>query len=98
MMQAFVFRETGLDQRFAVHRAKQSPLVYFKDEPTPLEVYDDEETFAAETQARWGEAHHATDLRGEAKVQVEAEEEARGDDLRRVVAAPPLPQGVHHLL
>ncbi len=55
MMQDFVFRETGLNKRFALHRAAQPPLVFFKDEPTPLENHDDVTAFAAEARTKWGE-------------------------------------------
>src|SRR5438045_1929766 len=47
MMQDFIFHETGLAQRFAYHRGKQPPLVYFKDEPAGLPVHSDPAAFAS---------------------------------------------------
>ena len=56
MMQDFIFRETGLDQQLAVHRAVAPSLVYFHDEPTPLQSHADPAAFAAEARTQWGEA------------------------------------------
>jgi phytoene dehydrogenase-like protein len=55
MMQDFIFRDTGLAERFPLHRAAQPPLVYFKDEPAPFQAHSDITAFAAEARARWGE-------------------------------------------
>jgi phytoene dehydrogenase-like protein len=54
MMQDFIFRETGLDRRFALHCASAPPLVYFHDEPVGLEARGGA-AFEAEGRARWGE-------------------------------------------
>jgi phytoene dehydrogenase-like protein len=56
MMQEWVYRETGLANRLKLHRAKQPPLVYFKDDPTPVSVHTSHEAYANELKTCWGEA------------------------------------------
>jgi phytoene dehydrogenase-like protein len=56
MMQDFIFQDTGLDRQLPVHLSKSPALVYFNDEPTPLEAHGDSDAFLAEARVKWAEA------------------------------------------
>src|SRR5262245_58718892 len=55
MMQDFIFQETGLDRQLPTHLSESPALVYFKDEPSPLQAHGDSAAFLAEARAKWGE-------------------------------------------